>query len=94
MGEMTRAIRCDPDGLKTAEVKDGHLIIREKHHGETHVKIVALVELGLSVGAQARATATAAKANTMTGSKLLCPDRLPYLPQCSRFASFQDAPSR
>ena len=34
------------DGLKMAEVKDGHLILRTKHHGETHVKIVSLKELG------------------------------------------------
>ena len=40
------AIRCDHDGLKMAEVKNGHLILRTKHHGETHVKIVALAELG------------------------------------------------
>ena len=39
------AIRCDHDGLKMAEVKDGHLILRTKHHGETHVKIVALEAL-------------------------------------------------
>ena len=36
------AIRCDHDGLKMAEVQDGHLILRKKHHGQTHVKIVAL----------------------------------------------------
>jgi hypothetical protein len=40
-----KAIRCDYDGLKMAEVKDGHLVLRTKHHGETHVKIVALKEL-------------------------------------------------
>ena len=40
-----QAIRCDHDGLKMAEVKDGHLILRTKHHGETHVKVVALREL-------------------------------------------------
>ena len=46
-----RAIRCDHDGLKMAEVKNGHLILRTKHHGETHVKIVALGELsGRSAG--------------------------------------------
>ena len=28
-----------------AEVKEGHLILRTKHHGETHVKIVALAKL-------------------------------------------------
>ncbi|MCH8205970.1 MAG: hypothetical protein IH956_03095 [Chloroflexi bacterium] len=44
MGEL-QAIRCDHDGLKMAEVKDGHLILRTKHHGETHVKIVSLGEL-------------------------------------------------
>ena len=51
MSEPIRAIRCDHDGLKMAEVKDGHLILRTKHHGETHVKIVALGELsGSSAG--------------------------------------------
>ena len=39
-------IRCDHDGLKMAEIKNGHLILRSKHHGETHIKIVALGELG------------------------------------------------
>ena len=39
------AIRCDHDGLKMAEVQNGHLILRAKHHGETHVKIVSLAEL-------------------------------------------------
>ena len=43
-----QAIRCDHDGLKMAEVKDGHLILRTKHHGETHVKIVALKDLQLA----------------------------------------------
>ena len=43
--EQMQAIRCDHDGLKMAEVKDGHLILRTKHHGETHVKIVSLGEL-------------------------------------------------
>jgi hypothetical protein len=28
-----------------AEVKSGHLILRCKHHGETHVKVVSLAEL-------------------------------------------------
>ena len=46
LGQRLQAIRCDHDGLKMAEVKDGHLILRTKHHGETHVKIVALAELG------------------------------------------------
>ena len=45
MPKYLHAIRCDHDGLKMAEVKDGHLILRTKHHGETHVKIVALEEL-------------------------------------------------
>ena len=40
-----QAIRCDHDGLKMAEVKDGHLILRTKHHGETHVKVVSLRKL-------------------------------------------------
>ena len=43
--EAIRAIRCDRDGLKMAEVQKGHLVLRTKHHGETHVKIVALPEL-------------------------------------------------
>jgi hypothetical protein len=42
---LPQVIRCDHDGLKMAEVKDGHLILRDKHHGETHVKIVPLAEL-------------------------------------------------
>ncbi len=42
------AIRCDHDGLKMAEVQDGHLILRKKHHGQTHVKIVALAALGMA----------------------------------------------
>ena len=45
MSESIRAFRCDHDGLKMAEVKDGHLILRTKHHGETHVKVVPLGEL-------------------------------------------------
>ncbi len=47
-----QAIRCDHDGLKMAEVKDGHLILRSKHHGETHVKVVRLAGLGGSGGTQ------------------------------------------
>ena len=39
------AIRCEHDGLKMAEVKAGCLILRQKHHGETHVQIVPLREL-------------------------------------------------
>ena len=42
------AIRCDHDGLKMAEVQDGHLILRKKHHGQTHVKIVSLAAFGLT----------------------------------------------
>ena len=41
-----KSIRCDHDGLKMAVVKRGHLVLRAKHHGETHVKIVPLEELG------------------------------------------------
>ena len=44
--EGIQAICCDHDGLKMAEVQDGHLVLRTKHHGETHVKIVPLAELG------------------------------------------------
>ncbi len=39
------AIRCEHDGLKMGEVKAGHLILRAKHHGETHIHIVALRDL-------------------------------------------------
>ena len=46
VGHGMLAIRCDHDGLKMAEIKDGHLILRVRHHGETHIKIVALKELG------------------------------------------------
>ncbi len=42
LSEPIQAIRCDHDGLKMAEIKDGHLILRAKHHGETHIKIVPL----------------------------------------------------
>ena len=38
----TDAIRCHHDGLKMAEIQNGHLILRRKHHGETHVVIVPL----------------------------------------------------
>ena len=48
--DSTQAIRCDHDGLKMAEVKKGHLILRTRHHGETHVKIVALDELAQPEG--------------------------------------------
>ena len=43
---IDKTIRCDHDGLKMAVVKRGHLVLRAKHHGETHVKIVPLDELG------------------------------------------------
>ena len=46
VGEIEE-IRCDHDGLKMAEVQDGHLILRKKHHGQTHVKIVALSAFGV-----------------------------------------------
>ena len=45
MQDKAIAIRCDHDGLKMAEIKDGHLILRRKHHGETHVKIVQIGRL-------------------------------------------------
>ena len=48
--EKIKAIRCDHDGLKMAEVQGGHLVLRTKHHGETHVKIVALAELAVGPG--------------------------------------------
>ena len=41
----TRAIRCEHDGLKMAEVKAGCLILRQRHHGEMHVQVVPLREL-------------------------------------------------
>ena len=42
-----QAIRCDHDGLKMAEIQDGHLILRSKHHGETHVKVVRIAALAV-----------------------------------------------
>ena len=51
MAGYIQAIRCDHDGLKMAEVRDGHLILRTKHHGETHVKIVSLEALAGKIGA-------------------------------------------
>ena len=42
MTESKQSIRCDYDGLKMAEVQNGYLILRAKHHGETHVKVVPL----------------------------------------------------
>lgn len=48
--ESLHAVRCDHDGLKMAEIKGGHLILRAKHHGETHVKILSLDELRLGNG--------------------------------------------
>lgn len=50
MQEKIKAIRCDHDGLKMTEVQGGHLVLRAKHHGETHVKIVALAELAVGPG--------------------------------------------
>ena len=41
----TVAIRCEHDGLKMAEVKAGCLILRQRHHGETHIQIVPLSEV-------------------------------------------------
>lgn len=38
----THAIRCDHDGLKMAEVKADHLILRARHHGELHIQIIPL----------------------------------------------------
>ena len=54
MDDKTIAIRCDHDGLKMGEVKDGHLILRTKHHGETHFKIVQLRKLAELSGAVRR----------------------------------------
>ena len=39
------AIRCDHDGLKMAEVQEGHLVLRAKHHDHTHVKVISLAKL-------------------------------------------------
>ena len=50
MADAVQALRCDHDGLKMAEVKGGHLILRAKHHGETHVKIISLDELLRGIG--------------------------------------------
>ena len=65
MGEI-EAIRCDHDGLKMAEVQDGHLILRKKHHGQTHVKIVALSAFGVTP-AGSEATQVAVDAQPHTG---------------------------
>ena len=54
LDDKTIAIRCDHDGLKMGEVKDGHLILRTKHHGETHFKIVQLRKLAELAGAERR----------------------------------------
>ena len=43
--DKTEAIRCEHDGFKMAEVKAGCLILRQRHHGETHIQIVPLREL-------------------------------------------------
>ena len=51
----TVAIRCEHDGLKMAEVKAGCLILRQKHHGETHVQVVPLRELLGDCGCESRA---------------------------------------
>jgi hypothetical protein len=40
-----QAIRCDDCGLKMAELRSGHLVLRAKHHGETHFKIVAVEKM-------------------------------------------------
>ena len=50
------AIRCDHDGLKMAEVLDGHLILRKKHHDQTHVKIVSLCGLRRNAAATPQVT--------------------------------------
>ncbi len=38
-------VRCDHDGLKMAEILGNHLVLRARHHGETHVKIIPLTQL-------------------------------------------------
>ena len=55
MSASIHSTRCDHDGLRMAEVKDGHLILRTKHHGETHVKVVALAEFVEDQDAEPRA---------------------------------------
>ena len=50
MANEIQALRCDHDGLKMAEIRGGHLVLRAKHHGETHVKIVSLEELKKCAG--------------------------------------------
>ena len=44
-GAVGAAVRCDHDGLKMAEVQEGHLVLRAKHHGQTHVKVISLAKL-------------------------------------------------
>ena len=53
--QRTIDLRCERDGLKMAEVKSGHLILRAKHHGETHFHIVALRDLIAADEAEERA---------------------------------------
>ncbi len=52
----TRAIRCEHDGLKMAEVKAGFLILRQRHHGETHIQVVSLRDLLDESGEESAAT--------------------------------------
>ncbi len=56
----TRAIRCDRDGLKMAEVQADHLILRQRHHGETHIQIIPLRELLDDDGAEDTTTESSA----------------------------------
>ena len=40
----TQAVRvaCQECSTTVAEVRDGHLVIRSRHHGETHTTILSL----------------------------------------------------
>ena len=47
MPEPTPAtkLRCQECGTPVAEIRDGHLLIRGKHHGQTHLTIIPVEEL-------------------------------------------------
>lgn len=43
--EPERAIRCDACSTTLAVIRDGALIIRQKHHGEIHVTVLPLARI-------------------------------------------------
>jgi len=42
---MPNPIRCAECGTPVAEVQGNNVLIRSKHHGETHVTVLSLDEL-------------------------------------------------